>query len=489
MDLNPEYIGYRLIERGFSTWFKYIFRVIENRPYNIEPIHPELLQTYDEICNGERTRQVINLPPRSSKTTLNSYLTAFALTLNPKSEIIYTSYSQDLLKEISSKVASILENSIYKTMYPCSNNPVVEDIFADPVNDFWREYLETTQKKNLYSSKLIKTSQGGVCLFSSIGAQITGFGVGIKGYKGFSGFLAIDDPNKPADVKYPVKRQNVLDFYSSTLLTRLNNSYNPIICVQQRLHIEDLSGLLENKYNFNVLRKPLLDDKGVCQIPSQYNQERIEELKKDNYSFQAQYQQQPILQGGNVIKSKWFKFYPISSKFEYKKIIMVADTAMKVKEHNDYSVFMVGGVSQDHKLHVLDLIRGKWEAPELKRKCKELWNKWQTGDTFCSSLHVEDKASGTGLIQEIKTECSIPIIPIEADKDKLTRLESVLAHIEAGNVLLPENELYSFNPDLLAECQEFSRDDSHKHDDQVDCLVYLIMNTIAKLKVSIYDVL
>ena len=57
------------------------------------------------------------------------------------------------------------------------------------------------------------------------------------------------------------------------------------------------------------------------------------------------------------------------------------------------------------------------------------------------------------------------------------------------NVLLPESELYGFNPELLSECQEFSRDDSHRHDDQVDCLVYLIMNTIAKLTVSIYDVI
>ena len=134
-------------------------------------------------------------------------------------------------------------------------------------------------------------------------------------------------------------------------------------------------------------------------------------------------------------------------------------------------------------------MRGKWEAPELKQTAKTLWNKWQRGigGKYCSGLFIEDKASGTGLIQELRKECSIPIKPIVADKDKLTRLESVLSHIECGNVLLPCSREYGFNPDLISEAEAFSRDDSHRWDDQIDCLVYLIMNTIQKLKVSIYD--
>lgn len=488
MNLNPEYIGQRLLERGFKTFFLYLFKIIEGRPFLVEPLHEELFSYFDDIYNGRITRCNINICPRSAKTTMSQYFLVFTLTNNPKSQIIYTSFSQSLLSEISSKVASILENPAYKMMFP-NNRCSIEEEYTNPIDDFWREYLFNSSDKNTYSNRLIKTYAGGVCLFNSIGGAITGYGCSVKGSKKFSGYLCLDDPQKPADIRSQLMRDKTLRYFEETLLSRLNNSDTPIINVMQRLHVEDLSGLLEQKYNFKSLRIPLIKDNGECNLPSQYTKERIEELQKNNYVFQAQFQQEPILDGGNVIKTDWFKYYPVSSNFEYKKIIIVADTAMKVKEHNDYSVFMVGGISQDNKLHVLDVVRGKWEAPELKRKCKELWNKWQTGETFCSGLYVEDKASGTGLIQEIKTECSIPIIPIEADKDKLTRLESVLAHIEAGNVLLPESELYGFNPELLSECQEFTRDDSHRHDDQVDCLVYLIMNTIAKLTVSIYDVI
>lgn len=488
MNLNPEYIGQRLLERGFKTFFLYLFKIIEGRPFLVEPLHEELFSYFDDIYNGRITRCNINICPRSAKTTMSQYFLVFTLTNNPKSQIIYTSFSQSLLSEISSKVASILENPAYKMMFP-NNRCSIEEEYTNPIDDFWREYLFNSSDKNTYSNRLIKTYAGGVCLFNSIGGAITGYGCSVKGSKKFSGYLCLDDPQKPADIRSQLMRDKTLRYFEETLLSRLNNSDTPIINVMQRLHVEDLSGLLEQKYNFKSLRIPLIKDNGECNLPSQYTKERIEELQKNNYVFQAQFQQEPILDGGNVIKTDWFKYYPVSSNFEYKRIIMVADTAMKIKEHNDYSVFMVGGISQNNKLHVLDVVRGKWEAPELKRKCKELWNKWQTGETFCSGLYVEDKASGTGLIQEIKTECSIPIIPIEADKDKLTRLESVLAHIEAGNVLLPESELYGFNPELLSECQEFTRDDSHRHDDQVDCLVYLIMNTIAKLTVSIYDVI
>lgn len=140
---------------------------------------------------------------------------------------------------------------------------------------------------------------------------------------------------------------------------------------------------------------------------------------------------------------------------------------------------------------MLDLIRGKWEAPELKQQVKILWNRWVKGigKTACSGLYIEDKASGTGLIQELQRECAIPIIPLQADKDKLTRLEGVLSHIEAGNLELPYNQDYDLNRPLLNECEAFTRDDSHKHDDIVDVIVYAIMIGLSKLKVSILEVL
>lgn len=487
--MDKEYLGDELLNSGFETWFRYLFRVIEGRKFIVEPIHPDLFSTFEDIIEGQVIRQNINIPPRSAKTTLAKYLIAYALTLNPKCNFIYTSYSQDLLKQIARELAGILEHPIYKVMYP-QNFIASEDIEADPVDEFWKDYLEKTTGKSTYTTKKIITYAGGTILFSSIGAQITGFGAGTRETKGFSGALIIDDANKPSEARSATLRGKVVRFYEETLLSRLNSSNVPIINIQQRLHIEDLSAVLENKYNFKTLKKPLLDENGVCQIPSQYTHERIKELQANNYMFQAQFQQSPILDGGNVIKSEYFNYYPIDREFNYKRILIAADTAMKKNEWNDYSVFMVGGVTENNHLHILDLIRGKWEAPELEKMAAAIWNKFkinpQTGFA-CNGFYIEDKASGTGLIQGLKTKYSIPVFGVSVSTDKLTRAESVLPYIASGNVFLPENPNYGFNPALLAECEQFSRDMSHLHDDQVDTLGILIQEALSKTVVSFLD--
>lgn len=489
-ELDLQYLGFRLLERGFADWFRYMFRVIEGMPFTIDPIHPELFEYCQKIYDLKILRLNLNLPPRSAKTTLMAYLVAFAITNNPKCNIIYTSYSQALLGEISTRVMNILESPIYKTMYP--HKAIMKSEIASPIDEFWEDYRleETKGKSNIYSTKRIQTYAGGIVLFASIGSQITGYGCGIRNGKGFTGMLVIDDANKPADMRSQIMREKVLRYYEETLLSRLNNSSVPIINVQQRLHVQDLSGLLVQKYDFVTLRKPLLDENGVCQIPTQYTPERIKELQVNNYMFETQYQQNAIVLGGQVIRREYFRYYPTAQRFNYKRIIIAADTAMKTKEYNDYSVFMAGGITPENKLHILDMIRGKWEAPDLEKIVVEFWNRFKrdpkTG-VMCNGLYVEDKASGIGLIQSLKAKYGIPVFGIKVDTDKLTKVKNVLPYIEAGNVLLPESEIYSFVPDLLNECEAFTRDMSHVHDDIVDTLAYLIQEALAKTEVSLLD--
>ena len=489
-NIDVEYLGQRLLERGFAVWFRYMFRIIEGTPFTVDPIHPDLFQSCQDVFDLILKRLCINLPPRSAKTTLMSYLVAFAITNNPKCNIIYTSYSQALLGEISTRVMNILEHPAYKAMYP--HKVFLQTDTVSPVDDFWEDYRkeETKGKTNIYNTKRIQTYAGGTTLFASIGSQITGYGCGIRNGKGFTGALIIDDPNKPADMRSQLMREKVLRYYEETLLSRLNNSDVPIVLVQQRLHVEDLSGLLIQKYNFNLLKKPLLDENGVCQIPTQYTPERIKELQTNNYMFETQYQQNAIVLGGQVIKRDYFRYYPVGREYNYKRIIIAADTAMKVKEYNDYSVFIAGGVTAENKLHVLDMRRGKWEAPDLEKVAIEFWNKFKrnphTG-LCCNGLYVEDKASGTGLIQGLNSKYGIPVFGVPGDKDKLTNVQTVLPYIESGQVLLPESEIYDFVPVLLNECEAFSRDMSHLHDDQVDALRILIQEAIAQTTVSLID--
>ena len=137
-------------------------------------------------------------------------------------------------------------------------------------------------------------------------------------------------------------------------------------------------------------------------------------------------------------------------------------------------------MGKDGKLYIVDWRRGKWESPDLKRNAVDFWEKHKIPSKnygTCREFYVEDKASGTGLIQELKRgPYSIPIMGIERGTDKLTRLQDVLGQIEAGNVYLPENAPWV--SDFIAECEAFRGDMKHAHDDQVDVLVDLINLTL-----------
>nr|DAJ74726.1 MAG TPA: Large Terminase [Caudoviricetes sp.] len=465
-----------------------MFRVIELVFFVVEPIHADLFDCFEKIFQNVFKRLNINIPPRSAKTTLAIYFIVYTWLKNPKANFIYTSFSQELLGDISRKLALILENPVFKAMYPQVQTQT-EESYEDPINDYWREYLYQATGKNVYTSRKIINFAGGVCLFSAMGAQITGFGAGLR-KPGYTGALIIDDANKPSEMRHQKYRASIIQFYEETLLNRLNHADVPIINIQQRLHVQDLSAVLKDKYNFTTIVKPLLDENGVCQIPSQYTPERIKELQQNNYVFLAQFQQQPIIQGGQVIKRAYFRYYDAIKTYNYKRILIAADTAMKTKQHNDYSVFMAGGVTDNNELHVLDLLRGKWEAPELEKMAVMIWNKFKCNEKTglcCNGLYIEDKSSGVGLVQGLKTKYGIPVFGVPVNTDKLTRVENVLPYLEAGQVYLSNNENYGFNPDLLAECESFSRDDSHLHDDQVDALCMLIQEAIAKTTVSILD--
>lgn len=484
--MNNEYIGHRLIKRGFEVWFRYMFRVIEGKPFIIEPIHTGLLDYFNKIYSGEVTRLNVNVPPRSGKTTLAKYLLVYALTVSPRANIIYTSFSQSLLTDIATSVRNMLEHPIYKAMYP--NFMSYEDETINPIDDFWLEYLSKETGKNTYSAKKITTRYGGICLFSSIGSQITGYGAGIRNGKGFTGALILDDANKPADIHSQTMRNKVERYFEETLLSRLNSSNVPIINIQQRLHLDDLSGILQTKYGFETLKKPLLDENGVCQLPQQYSPERIKELQINNYMFVSQYQQDPIVLGGAIIKREWFGYYDSEKDYEYKRIVIAGDTAMTAKESSDYSCLLVGGVTKNNRLHILQMLHQKLEYPELKQAAIGLFNSYQTGATKASAIYLENKASGVQLIQDFK-KSGLPVTGIDVTKDKLTRVEEVLEYMANGLILLPNSETYGNNPVFLAECEAFTRDLAQTHDDIVDTLVHLINSTIANRKISILEVL
>lgn len=467
MEINREYLGQLLLQQGFKIWFLYMFRVIEGKPFIMEPIHDEIFELFEKIEKREIIRANLNVPPRSAKTTCCKYFIDYSLLKNPKCKFIYTSFNQNLLSDISKEMAAMMENPIHRAMYPGIYK--TEDLEENPVDDFWKEYINRENHKNTYTNRKITTARGGEILFAAVGSQITGFGAAVRGSKEFSGGIIQDDLNKPADIHSQTMRDKVLRYFEETLLSRLNDSDGLILNVQQRLHIEDITGHLIRKYNFYTLRKPLIDIHGVCQIPSQYTEQRIQELKFNDSMFQAQYQQEPIAERGLIIKRDWWKFY--KDEKVNGQIIMTADTAFKVSKTSDYSCIQVWELRKE-KMIMREMLVDRWEFPELIENAKKLWEKWQNPNFLNKAqyLFIEDKASGTPLQQTLIREGINAIAwrpgEYEYPDDKVGRTKTLSWDVFRGMVYLPEGDPMSEY--LINEAALFAEDNSQSHDDSVD---------------------
>ncbi|MDE1484810.1 phage terminase large subunit, partial [Xenorhabdus bovienii] len=148
------------------------------------------------------------------------------------------------------------------------------------------------------------------------------------------------------------------------------------------------------------LRKP-----GEILFPERMPRDFVDKCKqRGSLVWNALYQQRPTAKGGGLIKSEWFGEYKILPPIRWSAVY--GDTAQKTKEANDFSVFELWGLGEDGKVYLIDMIRGKWESKELKRRAVAFWVKCRARKDIGSlvSMKIEDKASGTGLIQEIQTD-------------------------------------------------------------------------------------
>jgi hypothetical protein len=200
-------------------------------------------------------------------------------------------------------------------------------------------------------------------------------------------------------------RQNVIDWFLTTMESRKNSPDTPIIVIMQRLHENDLSGFLlggGNGEKWEHLCISAEPEDGTSFWPEQFPMEDLERKKQNSsYVYAGQYLQRPAPIGGGIFKDEWWRYYTALPKMKWRAIY--ADTAQKTKEANDYSVFQCWGESESGGAYLIDMVRGKWEAPELLHIARAFWNKHKAVQNMGTlrSFKIEDKVSGTTLIQTL----------------------------------------------------------------------------------------
>lgn len=453
-----------------------------------ELICAELDNFLKDVEAGKMPRLMIFAPPRSGKSELASRrFTAYALGKHPEYDIIATSYAADLAFRMSNDTKRIVSTPKYADVFPDTRlltSQQARQQIATGKTDLW----QTANSDGLLNAGSYKAA--------GVNGPITGQGAVIG---------LIDDPAKDYKTASSSTYQTaVKDWYDTTFFTRLNPKKNGVIIILTRWHQLDLAGqlLAEDSSEWKVLSFPMLAEKveyheingkkyklrepGDILFPERMPLKFVEKCRqRGSLVWNALYQQRPTNKGGGVIKTDWFQYYQVLPKMRWRAIY--ADTAQKKGEENDFTVFEVWGLGEDNKIYLIDMLRGKFEAWELEIKAPAFWNKHNKSDPKNPAplryFSIEDKSSGTGLIQNLSRKALMPINPISRNANsgsKASRVMDIQGYIQSGFVVLPDPScthlMYdgsiqtdcSYINDFLFECESFTLEMTHAHDDTID---------------------
>ena len=308
---------------------------------------------------------------------------------------------------------------------------------------------------------------------TSVGGVLTGRGADL---------IIIDDALKPDEALSETRRNAVNEWYDHSLLSRLNDKARGcIVIIMQRLHQDDLVGHVLAQEDWHVLslpaiaeqdealwiedefgRRPFLRRAGEALHPERDSLATFEQLRRTHgeYVFASQYQQNPMPLEGAMVRTRWLRHYaPGERPTSFEDVVQSWDTANKSTELSDYSVCTTWGVD-DERYYLLDVCRERLNYPDLRRKAIAL---------ACShkpyTILIEDKASGTQLIQDLQAEGLPGVTPYlpPPGNDKVMRLYAQTGVFESGQVLLPREADW-----LAAYVAELTSFPGSRHDDQVD---------------------
>ena len=402
-----------------------------------------------DVVHGKTLNLIITMPPRHLKSMCVSVaLPAFFLGHYPSSEVMVVSYGQELAKKFAEDTRTIMAGPTYTRIF------------------------DTRLASSRQSVHALRTSAGGIRRATSIEGAATGVGADL---------LIFDDPQKPGETLSDAVRRTSNSAYENTFLSRRND---PATCrtviVMQRLHEDDFVGhVLGLGGDWKMLNLPAIAEideaypyetflgrhiyrraEGGALHPGRVPVGELASIRAQmgEAAWATQYMQRPAPAGGGLVRADWFKRYrdaDLPSSFD--KVVQSWDTANTIAEWSDYSVCTTWGV-KDQRIYLLHVHRARLLYPDLKPAVIN-----QSRQHSATAVLIEDRASGTQLIQDLQREGFSRLTAIKPDKDKRMRMAGQTGPIENGFVYIPEEAHW-----LQEYLHELCMFPNGRFDDQVD---------------------
>jgi len=450
-------------EASLMTFMEHAWPHMDPAPLQTNWHLHDMAMHLEAVADGDIRRLIINVPPRSSKTSLATICflpwiwaqSSHGPNSGPHVSAMYVSYNESLSMEHNVACRRLIKSEWFQSLWG--------DRFS---------LLDDVDTKSAFAN-----DKGGKRFISSIGSRVTGKGADI---------IVLDDPNATNDAESEAVLKTTNDYYDNTLRSRLNNKKTgAIICIQQRVAEQDLTGHLLEKYpgEFDHFMVPLefepdrsfptsigwqdpRTEDGEPLWPERFDEEFVAGEKRNPWVYAAQYQQRPAPRGGGIIKSDWWtlwdaKEYPL---FDY--VLASLDTAYGSKETADHSAMTIWGVFSedivnraerymDHEGRVVDgnigpnvfapkvMLIYAWsknlQFHELIQETVAQCRKYKV-----DMLLVENKASGISIAQELRRAYRNERFGVQlinpGNMDKVARLHSVVPIFTNGLIYAPDKQ-------------------------------------------------
>jgi predicted phage terminase large subunit-like protein len=399
--------------------------------WHIDAITEHLLALYE----GDISRLLICMPPRSMKSYIISVIfPLWVMGRQPNTKILTASYNQPLSETFSRQVRQLIHHESYRRIFP---------------------QLKLDAAKQ--SAAEITTTARGFRLATSVGGTVTGRGCD---------YLIVDDPMKAEDADSEAERKTARDWFNQTAMTRFNDpEQGRAIVVAQRLHQDDVPGMLIETGGWTLLELPMVEWKpravsygsstkerepGQLLQPERLGKPQIDRMRRQmgERTFEAQYNQRPLPPGGAIFKGEWLSYYderPTLKAFDW--IVQSWDTAYGTEETNDFSAATIWGRYKG-KLYLLYAGRRRMVFADLEKKVREMRKNWNA-----DLVIVEKQGAGFSLWQNVAGSASGHWLrTMSPRKSKEERAYRHTPKFERGEILFPRTAkwLDLYRDELLA---------------------------------------
>lgn len=453
---DPIKLSAELCRRSFTRFCKEAWHTIEERSLVWNWHHDVITEHLELVVNGEIKRLVMNVPPRTSKSTFTSVLLQpWVWTDRPDYRFLTMSYAEELAIRDALRSRDVVNSEWYQARY----------------GHLFQIRTDQNQKKRY------KTTRTGARIVASVDSRLTGDGGDI---------LLIDDPHNMRDIHSEVLVARTIKWFDNVVRSRFEDpAKGAIVIIAQRGAEHDLCGhvlktreedgwvhlSIPMEYDKKAVittrwfRDPRKEKDELLQ-PTRFPVDYIAEMKRHmtRVDYASQYQQTPIAEGGNILPERAWRKWKSDQPPVCSHVVQFLDTAFEESEEAAWSARTTWGAFEwadedgelEQHLILLEALEERLSYDDLRKEVRAGAKIYQPDYIF-----VERKASGISLVQDLR-KAKLPVRGVKVVRDKVAR-----AHL--ASLLLEQRRVWYMDRDwardVIRHCAAFPRTD---HLDIVD---------------------